>query len=44
MSYMEAKYQFEEDVLLKPNLYYNGWIMCRARRAHLKGLINDNDK
>lgn len=34
-SYYEARYQFEYDVLLKPNEYFNSWIMCRVRRNHL---------
>ncbi len=35
-SYYEAKYQFEEDVLIHPNLFYNSWIMCKIHRKHLK--------
>ena len=27
LSYYEAKYQFQYDVLLSPEKYYNGWIM-----------------
>tara|TARA_B110000908_G_scaffold21802_1_gene24638 strand:- start:3286 stop:3693 length:408 start_codon:yes stop_codon:yes gene_type:complete len=34
-TYFEAKLQFEHDVLLSDD-YYNGWIMARCRRAHLK--------
>jgi hypothetical protein len=34
-SYFEAKLQFQYDVLLSDE-YYNGWIMARCRRAHLK--------
>ena len=30
MSYLEAKEQFLRDVLLKPNEYYNGWIMVKV--------------
>ena len=37
-SYYEAKLQFEYDVLLKPQEYYNSWISCRTRRDHLKNL------
>jgi hypothetical protein len=37
MTYFESKIQFELDVLLRDD-YYNGWIMCRVRKAHLKGL------
>ena len=41
MSYFEAKIQFEHDVLLYPNLWYNSWISCRIRGAHLKKLITN---
>jgi hypothetical protein len=34
-TYWETKYQFEFDVLLKPEEYYNEWIMARVRRSHL---------
>ena len=34
-SYWEAKYQFEYDVLLKPDEFYNEWVMVKVRRAHL---------
>ncbi len=34
-SYYEAKYQFENDVLLNPNLFYNSWIQCKIHRKHL---------
>jgi len=34
-SYWESKLQFEYDVLLKPEEFYNEWIMCRVRRSHL---------
>ena len=36
-NYWEAKLQFEYDVLLKPDEWYNGWIMVRVRRS--KSLI-----
>ena len=36
-SYLEAKEQFERNVLLSNN-YYNSWISVRVRKAHLKGL------
>jgi YHS domain-containing protein len=36
-SYLEAKEQFEREVLLSDN-YYNSWISVRVRQAHLKGL------
>jgi len=35
-SYYEAKYQFDLDVLLYPELYYNVWIMCKIHRKHLQ--------
>lgn len=35
-SYYEAKYQFEKDVLLNPEKFYNSWIMCKIHRKHLK--------
>lgn len=37
-SYYEAKIQFEHDVLLNPEKYYNEWIMCKIRTSHLRGL------
>lgn len=37
MTYLEAKEQFERDVLLSDD-YYNSWISCRIRRPHVKGL------
>lgn len=40
MSYFEAKIQFEQDVLLYPNLWYNSWISCRVRGSHLKKLVS----
>lgn len=38
-SYFEAKYQFQYDVLLHPNEWYNGWISCRIRSSHLRHLL-----
>jgi len=35
-SYMEAKAQFDNDVLRNPKEWYNSWIMCRVHRKHLK--------
>jgi YHS domain-containing protein len=35
--YLEAREQFERNVLLSDN-YYNSWISVRVRQAHLKGL------
>lgn len=34
-SYWESKLQFEYDVLIKPEEFYNEWIMCKIRRSHL---------
>lgn len=36
-SYWEAKLQFEYDVLLKPDEYYNSFIGCKINRKHLNG-------
>lgn len=38
LSYFEAKYQFDYDVLLSPDKWYNGWISVKVHRAHLKSL------
>ncbi len=35
LGYLEAKEQFATDCLLKPDEYFNGWIMVRARRSNL---------
>ena len=32
LSYYEAKYQFEYDVLLDENKWYNGWISVKVRK------------
>lgn len=37
LGYLEAKYQFEHDVLLRDD-YYNGIIQCKIHRNHVKGL------
>lgn len=34
MSYFEAKYQFQYDVL-ESDQYYNSWISCKIHRKHL---------
>lgn len=34
-TYYEARTQFDLDVLLYPDRYYNSWIMCKVRRSHL---------
>ena len=39
MSYMEARTQFELDVILHPDKFYNVWIMVRTHRSHLKDLV-----
>lgn len=41
MSYMEAKLQFQYDVLLRDD-FYNGIIQCRINRSHVKSLDIDN--
>jgi len=38
LNYWEAKTQFDLDVLLKPDIYYNGIIQCRINRSHVKSL------
>ena len=35
LSYYEAKYQFEHDVLLNEDLWYNGWISVKVRKFKL---------
>ena len=35
LSYYEAKYQFDNDVLMKPDEYINGIIQCRIHRKHV---------
>lgn len=35
LSYKEAKYQFDNDVLLNPDLFINGIIQCRIHRKHV---------
>lgn len=35
LTYQESKEQFMSDCLLKPNEYFNEWIMCRVRRSNL---------
>lgn len=34
-SYYEAKAQFDHNVLLNPQMYYNDWIICRVHRKHI---------
>lgn len=41
-NYMEAKEQFVNDVLRKPNEYYNHWIMVRVQRSHLKNILTSD--
>lgn len=38
LGYLEAKYQFVNDVLLRDD-YYNGIIQCKIHRSHAKSLI-----
>jgi hypothetical protein len=40
-NYMEAHEQFVNDVLRKPDQYYNHWIMVRVQRSHLKKLLTE---
>jgi len=40
LSYYEARFQFEEDVLLKPDQYYNRWISIKVHTIHLKNLLD----
>tara|TARA_A100001015_G_scaffold213622_1_gene239618 strand:+ start:599 stop:1024 length:426 start_codon:yes stop_codon:yes gene_type:complete len=40
MSYYEAKIQFEADVLLKPDKYYNAFIGCKIHRKHILKVDN----
>ena len=40
MSYYEAKLQFENDVLLKPDKYYNAFIGCKIHRKHVLKVDN----
>ena len=37
LGYLEAKYQFDHNVLLRDD-YYNGIIQCRIHKNHVKGL------
>jgi len=37
LGYIEAKYQFEHDVLLRDD-YYNGIIQCKVHRNHVRSL------
>jgi hypothetical protein len=38
LSYFEAKYQFDYDVLLKPDQFYNRWISVKVHGIHLKSI------
>lgn len=37
-SYLEAKLQFECDVLLNPDRFYNHWIQVKVSSSHVRGL------
>lgn len=39
LSYMEAKMQFDYDVLLRDD-FYNGIIQCRINRKHVKNIVD----
>jgi hypothetical protein len=41
LGYLEAKYQFVNDVLLRDD-YYNGIIQAKIHRNHVKSLIGLN--
>jgi hypothetical protein len=41
LGYLEAKYQFANDVLLRDD-YYNGIIQAKIHRSHVKSLIGLN--
>lgn len=41
LGYLEAKYQFVNDVLLRDD-YYNGIIQCKIHRNHVKSLKDMN--
>ena len=38
LSYFEAYHQMINEVLLKPDEFYNEWIMLKCHRTHLKNL------
>lgn len=42
LSYLEAKEQFDRNVLLTDD-YYNGIIQCKIHASHVKDLKNDNE-
>ena len=42
-SYYEAKYQFDNDVLLRDD-YYNGIINCRVNRSHIRKALGLSTK
>jgi len=34
-TYYEAKEQFDNGVLLNPEMFYNDWIICKVHRKHI---------
>jgi serine/threonine protein kinase len=42
LSYLEAKEQFDRNVLLTDD-YYNGIIQCKIHKSHVKDLLNDDE-
>lgn len=42
-SYYEMKYQLEDDVLLKPDEYYNAFIGGKIHRRHILGVQTDEN-
>ena len=43
-SYWETKEIFVRDALLKSNDFYNEWVMCKIRSAHLGSLKNKSSQ
>jgi hypothetical protein len=41
LGYFEMKYQIENDVLIKPNEYYNAFVGGKIHRNHLKHLFTE---
>lgn len=46
LSYHEARLQFQYDVLLYPDKFYNEWIFVKTRRSHLltKTLLSERNE
>ena len=39
MTYLETKEIFTRECL-ESDMWYNGWVMCRVRKDHIKGKLN----